>query len=176
VADGDGAVSGGVRGLDISEELVEVSQPPEEHREEIWKCLFGVYRMPFVKTPYLLLVQEYDSWQLSHLVHDFDGIETVANFNVEELLYVGKFGAQTLVDLKNLRRPTGSMVHATACFNHHITEKTTFYTVKTTDGISQNMALSRFLNGGTRCKDSIDDCAGFECGGGCSSMDTSTVV
>lgn len=30
----DGAVSGGVRGLDISEELVEVSHPPEEHLEE----------------------------------------------------------------------------------------------------------------------------------------------
>jgi len=147
----------------------------EEHREEEWKCLFGVYRMPLVETPYLLLVEEYDSWQLSHLVHNFDGIETSAKFTAEELSYVDQFGAQTLEDLKNLRPPSGSMLHATACFNHHITEKTAFYNVKTTDGISQNTALSRFLVGSASRKNAIDECAGFECGGGCS-MEFSTLV
>jgi len=32
---GDGAALGGVRGRDGSEEFVDVSQPPEEHREEM---------------------------------------------------------------------------------------------------------------------------------------------
>mmetsp|Transcript_9570 Transcript_9570/g.17481 ORF Transcript_9570/g.17481 Transcript_9570/m.17481 type:complete len:152 (+) Transcript_9570:475-930(+) len=32
---GDGATSGGVRGRDCSEEFVDVSQQPEEHRDEI---------------------------------------------------------------------------------------------------------------------------------------------
>lgn len=32
---GDGATSGGVRGRDCSDEFVDVSQQPEEHREEI---------------------------------------------------------------------------------------------------------------------------------------------
>jgi len=33
--DGEGAMSGGVQGRDISEEFVDVSQPPEEQREEM---------------------------------------------------------------------------------------------------------------------------------------------
>lgn len=33
--EGDGAMSGGVRGREGSDEFVEVSQPPEEQREEI---------------------------------------------------------------------------------------------------------------------------------------------
>ena len=31
---------------------------------EKWKCIVGQYRMPLIKTPYLLLADQYDSYQL----------------------------------------------------------------------------------------------------------------
>lgn len=34
---------------------------------EQWKCQFGQYRMPFVKTPYFVIASQYDSYQLEEL-------------------------------------------------------------------------------------------------------------
>lgn len=31
---------------------------------EQWKCLFGEYRLPFVKTPYLMSASQFDRYQL----------------------------------------------------------------------------------------------------------------
>lgn len=138
-----------------------------KYRGEKWKCLFGAFRMPMLETPYILLSAQYDGWQLSHLVHAYEGIEKEPTYSDAEFSYVDKFGAQTLVDLKRLKFPRGSLVYSTACYNHHITEKPSFFTVKTTGGVSQNMALGLFLNG-TVAYDLIDDCRGFKCGGGCS--------
>ena len=32
---------------------------------EGWKCLFGMYRIPYIKTPYFMVMSQYDSYQLS---------------------------------------------------------------------------------------------------------------
>ena len=33
--------------------------------EEAWKCIFGEYRMPFLRVPYLMNAAQYDSFQMS---------------------------------------------------------------------------------------------------------------
>jgi len=32
---------------------------------EGWKCLLGMYRIPFIKTPYFMVMSQYDSYQLT---------------------------------------------------------------------------------------------------------------
>lgn len=47
----------------LSDECVAAYPSPSEQ----WKCQFGQYRMPFVKTPYFVIASQYDSYQLEEL-------------------------------------------------------------------------------------------------------------
>lgn len=147
----------------------------EAHAGEEWKCLFGVFRMPFVETPYLLIQSSNDGWQLSHLVHAYSGIEKVPNYTASETAYAEHFGAQTVQDLKQLRVPRGSIKYSQACYNHHITEKALFFSVTTSSGVSQNEALTMFLSGADSQKTTIDECTEFDCGAGCYGRPTALI-
>lgn len=135
---------------------------------DAWKCLFGQYRMPFVKTPNLMMAAQFDSWQLSHLVHGFSGIEKHPTFTADELKYVEKFGQMTheqILLLHNFTPQAGS-VYSTACFNHHITENPGFWTTTTSAGLSESDVVRQIRVG---IGYSVDSCAGYNCGKGCGS-------
>ena len=57
--------------------------------EESWKCLFGEYRMPFLKTPYLLVASQDDAFQLGY---DLGSFEPTSD---QERTYAANFAAQT---------------------------------------------------------------------------------
>lgn len=140
----------------------------EAHAAEPWRCLFGAYRMPFLRTPYLMFAAQFDGWQLSHLVHGYTGIEMDPAYSKQELSYVEAFAAVTLANLSALQRGHGSMVYSTACYNHHISEKASFFSVRTTSGLSESDAVNLFLNGtGSSREALVDRCQGYECGAGC---------
>ncbi|CAE7352368.1 notum2 [Symbiodinium pilosum] len=128
--------------------------------EEAWKCLFGQYRMPFLRTPFLVIASQFDSWQLSHLVHGYSGIQTHPNLTRPELGYTEKFAARTQAGLTNLKQsmPKGSYIYSSACYNHHISEKRSFFTSATSSGLTESEALEAIWthNG-----------EGFNCGRGC---------
>ena len=164
-----------------------------------WRCLFGQYRMPFLRTPYLLVAGRYDGWQLSHDVHGYDGIEASPTYAAgSEAGYVDGFGRATTALLSTLPAApavrAGSSIYSTACYSHHVSEKELFWTMTTTDGVSEADALRTFLaehrgeddartrrglkgkKVGTRRAGAatshswVDRCDGYECGKGCPSL------
>merc|ERR1711974_492662 len=64
--------------------------------DERWKCLFGQYRMPFVRTPYLIIHARFDTWQLKNNVDTSDGIHK------DELAFIRGFGAKGAALLSTL--------------------------------------------------------------------------
>merc|ERR1712150_353951 len=93
-----------------------------------------------------------------------------------ETQYVEDFAQQTVEDLHTLRAPHSSVVYSAACYTHHITETPSFYTVTTTSGVSQSDALDMFLKGELRAVSLVDDCHGFNCGGGCNGNKSSALI
>jgi len=141
-----------------------------------WKCLFGQYRMPFLRTPYLLAAAQFDGWQLSHLVHDYSGIEKDPVFTSQQAAYVDRFGAKTHAFAQTLpsRRTPWAVVYSTACYNHHISEKTGFWDISSSKGISENNAMTLLLQG--KDEQIIDDCGSYNCGSGCTASASQLII
>lgn len=147
---------------------------PECHEaypdDQAWKCMYGTYRMPFVKAPYLMTAAQYDGWQLSHDVHDYAGIESSPVYTDDELVYVNTFGARTQAMAKTLpsQLTPDASIYSPACYNHHISEKPDFWTTATNTNVTQADALKTFMQAkGKGVNVWIDECEGYECGSGC---------
>lgn len=138
---------------------------------ELWKCLFGQFRMPHIKTPYLMAAAQFDGWQLSHLAENYEGIDSHPSFSGEQITYVEAFGLKTTALAQTLpsARTQRAIVYSTACYNHHISEKPDFWKVTTIDGFSQSDALHFLLQEDQNRSHMhfMDDCTGYECGSGC---------
>uniref|UniRef100_A0A7S2SGH9 Uncharacterized protein n=1 Tax=Rhizochromulina marina TaxID=1034831 RepID=A0A7S2SGH9_9STRA len=137
---------------------------------QTWKCSYGQYRMPFIKTSYLMVAAQYDGWQLSHDVHDYQGIEADPVYTEDELDYVNSFGAatQALVQTLPSAVETGSaLVFSPACYSHHVSETPNFWNASTSDGTSQAGAMATLLSLPEAAQYWVDDCVGYACGSGC---------
>lgn len=138
---------------------------------ELWKCLFGQFRMPHVKTPYLMTAAQFDGWQLSHLVENYQGIDSSPSYTSEQRAYAEVFGAKTMALAQTLpsAMTPWAIIYSTACYNHHISEKSDFWRVTTSHGLSQNDAVQMLLQEDHRHSriELIDECEGYECGSGC---------
>lgn len=156
---------------------------------DLWKCQFGQYRVPLINTPFLMVASQFDSYQLSN------NMQTSPPYkSQEETNYAVEFGQKTKSLVKGLSTSTkeGRIYSylSWACYNHDVSEGDGFYKIKTSSGVSQNIALQQFLAldpfitvGQETRKQSkylrsknynsgqtlfwIDDCSGFECGTGC---------
>merc|ERR1712224_236264 len=133
---------------------------------ETWKCLFGQYRMPFVETVNLMMAAQFDAWQLSHLVHDYLGIEKNPTFTEKEQAYIKTFGERTLQEIRSLGQQSRvTTIRSTGCYNHHMSEKSGFWNVTTSKGVSEANALTSTFKGSSMF---VDKCIGYDCGKGCS--------
>ena len=117
-----------------------------------------------------MIASQFDSWQLSHLVHGYSGIQDQPVFTKSEIEYTERFATQTRSALKDLQMsmPNGSYVYSAACYNHHISEKRGFYTCATSSGLTESDVLARIW---TASGAAIDECSGFNCSTGCSRSD-----
>ncbi len=64
-----------------------------------WKCQFGEYRMPFVKTSYFLISAQFDSYQLNELTR-----ATLDVYTPEITAYATEFGVHDRASLQNLQQ------------------------------------------------------------------------
>lgn len=141
--------------------------------DDVWRCHYGVHRMPFIELPYLMTHAQYDGWQLSHDVHDYEGIESDPVYTDDEMLYVNRFGAMSSAWLRTLPSEMNSpqsSIYSTGCYNHHISEKSGFYSTTTSTNVTEAMALGVFIDqvrAGKVGQSWFDDCVGYECGLGC---------
>ena len=148
--------------IDVFHNFVELSEHAEAilgkecsaaYPGEAWKCLFGEFRLPFVKTKYLVVGDQFDGWQLSHNVHDYDGIESSPVFSKDEVAAVSSFGAQQhalLGLLPSKANDEASVVFATSCYSHHISEGVAYFEVKNKLGVSQADAVRMVLLEGSK--------------------------
>jgi O-palmitoleoyl-L-serine hydrolase len=122
---------------------------PEE--SEQWKCQFGQYRMPFVKTSYFLISSQYDSYQLQM------GTQTMPPYGKSATEFVTRFGSTfqnsiiALRDLKLKESLSKSSAAATyafyswTCYNHDVSASSDFHTMAVDEGVTQKDALEAFL-------------------------------
>ena len=118
---------------------------------DLWKCQFGQYRMPFVKTSYLLITSQYDSYQL-----EMD-TQTAPPYTKSASDYVTKFGSTIHNNLISLRdqklkeseRDNGASAvyafYSWTCYNHDVSASSEFDTTAVDEGVTQKDALVAFL-------------------------------
>jgi len=140
--------------------------------DEKWKCLMGQYRMPHVRTPYLLVASQYDSYQLSQNVGH-------RPHTPAERKYAEEFARRTAALVKALRNAWPSeaqrqnAVFSWACYTHATTCSDSGFDRGTCNGATVDQAMREFLGlAGAQVRLPqqawIDHCQGFACGSGCS--------
>ena len=127
-----------------------------------WKCVYGQYRLPFVNTPYFVIAQQYDSFQLGEDM----GHAPVTD---DERSYADAFGAATraLVSTLPNHNTASAAVYSQACYNHCVSTSSSFYTKTTDEGVSESAALGLWLDDPTSNMRWVDTCVGYGCGSGC---------
>lgn len=118
---------------------------------EQWKCQFGQYRMPFVKTSYFLISSQYDSYQLQM------GTQTMPPYGKSATEFVTRFGStfqNSLIALRDLKlkeslsktSPAATYAfYSWTCYNHDVSASSDFHTMAVDEGVTQKDALEAFL-------------------------------
>jgi hypothetical protein len=143
-----------------------------------WKCVMGEYRMPHVKTPYIIVASQYDSFQLG-----VNGIAPRNELTDAQKAYADHFAMRTSSLMQSLRSSWSkaalhqNAVLSWACYDHasslthrgfdQETCSPSWRTPLTLDSAlmaflrmtSERAALHRYSW--------IDACKGFACGKGC---------
>ena len=144
----------------------------ETYENETWKCLYGQYRIPFVKTPYLMVASQYDAYQL---INNMGAIPPYSS--QEEYEYANEFGqiTQNLLEKLANQKKEGFSYYSWVCFNHDISESLDFVITSVESGITQKDALNIYLKSfnffqeSERIKENnevyswIDECEGVFC-------------
>lgn len=131
---------------------------------DAWKCMFGQYRLPTLKTRFFLVASQYDEYQLGDDVGHKPS-------NDAEITYAERFAAETK-DLVNAvaAMPARNAVYSWACYNHMVSRTDIGFNFYSCDRSSFTMsgAFKTFLSGDSA--DTlfwIDACATWVCGDGC---------
>jgi hypothetical protein len=128
---------------------------------EGWKCLYGQYRMPFIRTRYLLSASQFDRYQLPY------NEGQSPPYGGAKLTYADDFQAivsSIVHSLPNAEQP-GSAVFSSACFKHCTSDSGNFWGVRIR-GQSLKDVLQAWWGappGGAGLQ-VIEECTGFGCG------------
>lgn len=161
-----------------------------------WKCLFGQYRIPFIKAPFFMIASHYDEYQLRlNMARGPPFFDTdVMAFEYMELFgHTTKTLISQLAEANNVfnsdapvpqlplpqrvsrAKPGGFAYYSWACYNHDVSDTQAFFTMHI-NGITQKRAFELYLDrkplqaqheGRHFTMSWIDDCRGFACGAGC---------
>lgn len=142
-----------VKGQDIIPKDCTDAQP--EGKE--FRCIFGQYRLHYMKTPFLIFADQFDAFQIP--VDDGGKKANDPSLTEGEKVFANNFGAFTKEYLKALRfpnKPFPGGVFSPACNTHAISYSDKFFTMKTIGNkqhgpVSQKdvltMALHKFESG-----------------------------
>eukprot|EP00440_Ansanella_granifera_P054762 gb/GFBE01059367.1/.p1 GENE.gb/GFBE01059367.1/~~gb/GFBE01059367.1/.p1 ORF type:complete len:400 (+),score=85.60 gb/GFBE01059367.1/:1-1200(+) len=151
------------------------------YQDAPWKCMFGEYRMPYVRTPYILVASQYDSYQLG-----VNGIPDAPNSD-DQWKYALSFANRVVDIVKSLRAkwPANAThqnaVFSWSCHNHWTSVDEAGFNKKTcSPGSTMEGAVQQFLGfvpaTTTPSFQWIDTCYGFSCGSGCNMAAAELVV
>lgn len=147
--------------------------PKSEH----WKCMFGEYRMPHIKTPYFLVASQFDSFQLSKAIGHDPATDA-------ERTYASIFAYRTALLVHSLResfRPVNGVSNAVfswACYNHATSMTHEGYNTLRIGDMTMDKAMKHYLfsEGNSTSFEWVEHCDGFACGAGCQKADSSLLV
>jgi hypothetical protein len=120
---------------------------------EHWRCLFGEYRMQFLRTPYGLNANQYDSFQLEYALGG-----SMPPIYPNQLVYADSFGEamRGVVSTLPAAGQADSGVFSGACFQHCVTLTEDFWGLQS-EGVSFSDAVRWWYFPGT-CP--AEDCPG----------------
>ena len=135
-----------------------------------WKCIFGQYAVPFIKSDFFLHAYQYDLFQLSS-----DTKVPVPDKTPQQRAYCETFRNATRADFAaDVVKPNGPGKNAgllPACYKHCNTEGSTFSTLATTGVTLQDAVAAWWGAAGAGAaavpQYIVEDCAGFNCGTDC---------
>jgi len=143
--------------------------------DDAWKCIMGEYRMPHVKTPYLIVASQYDLYQLYK-----NWIFPFSQWNRHKMSYARSFAIRTTELMQSLRASWPPLaarqnaVFSCACYDHASSLTPAGFDERTCgeNETSLGQALQQFLGSDSNTDASpplqwIDTCQGFACGNGC---------
>lgn len=129
--------------------------------------------MKFVKAPFILVVDQYDSYMIGTGMDVMSTIENM-HFNPEQLDYALKFGERSkkfLFDYDFKANGQQGMIFSTACGHHAVSTGYGFHVYRTINRVSQNEVLKEALQdlkeGKELNRKFIDDCEGVRCNLSC---------
>ena len=155
-----------------------------EHHER-WKCLLALYRLPHVRTPFLLASSTFDSVQLGRLLGTAPG--TPPRVDNGEMAYALAFARNLTRSAREVQAKGAASnvlvsLFLASCFDHAPAGTTQIFNVRRAGGETMHGALVNLLQrlphqpGGTSSSASavslasqltfIDPCEGFACGRG----------
>ena len=120
--------------------------------EEEYKCLFGEYRIPFVRPPHLLVSAQFDSFQLEE-----DGLSLP--FDDESNAYATLFGKKMHSVFGDLAAGSkDATFYSQPCYNHAISMSSKYFTAKGDNGMTLDDAFKAFLGSLTGFTDLTSYC------------------
>ena len=129
---------------------------------EAWKCLFGQYRFPLLRTPFFANIPQFDDFEI---MYDTDNL---APSTPAQYAFVNSFQPAILRLIDSL--PAGTSVYSSTCLMHCLSGQSTFDAF-TVNGISMSQAMSSWFFDGQQTR-VISQCQGWQCTNACGATTT----
>lgn len=136
-----------------------------------WKCLYGQYRIPFLRTRYLLIASQFDSYQLSNNVGEYpvNGIYSTQGANDYAQMFADTT-KQLIQALQSQAQNAGHGYFSWACYNHAVSKTSLFYSascVGSSESAASDLFLQQTLSSTVAPLHFIEDCNNLFCGADC---------
>ncbi len=130
---------------------------------ESWKCLYGQYRMPFMKTPYIIQASQLDTFQIEININA--GGAMLPPTTPDQFAFAQRFQAaakNVIAGIPTASQP-GSGIFSPACFHHCVTDAAGFWNIAIGTQTFKDVFTDWFING-VAPQHVVDACSGWRCG------------
>ena len=111
---------------------------------ERWRCLFGEYRLPLIRTPYMAIGSQFDSYQLAFDI-GYIGRSRHSPATPEEMTFAWQVANET-ADFARSLAVGQRFIYSSRCHNHAVSLDTPGFVAPGCGGVSLQAALLRFLD------------------------------
>jgi hypothetical protein len=130
---------------------------------ESWKCLYGVYRMPFIETPYIMQESQLDTFQVEININAAGNL--LPPSTPSQFAFAARFQqeAKTAIATLPTATQTKSALFSPACFHHCVTDAAGFWNLHIGTQSFRDVFTDWFINGAAPLH-VADTCTGWKCG------------